>query len=75
MKKVQLGRRAALYCRVSTVDQTCVRQEADLRAFAKRRGYAIAGVWKETGLRHEDDRAHRKAVLALAQAGDIDGSS
>jgi putative DNA-invertase from lambdoid prophage Rac len=72
VKKVQLGRRAALYCRVSTVDQTCARQEADLRAFAKRRGYAIAGVWKETASGTKDDRVHRKAVLSLAQAGDID---
>jgi DNA invertase Pin-like site-specific DNA recombinase len=71
-KKVQLGRKAALYCRVSTADQTCARQETDLRAFAKRRGCVIAGVWKETTSGTRDDRAHRKTVLALAQAGDID---
>ena len=34
---VQLGQSAALYCRVSSADQTCSRQELDLRAFAKRR--------------------------------------
>ena len=72
VKKVQLGQKAALYCRVSTADQTCARQEADLRVFAKRRGYSIVGVWKETASGTKDDRAHRKAVLALAQSGEID---
>ena len=31
----QLGQSAAIYCRVSTGDRTCARQEQDLRAFAK----------------------------------------
>jgi hypothetical protein len=33
---VQLGQRVALYCRVSTADQSCARQERDLTAFAIR---------------------------------------
>ena len=37
-----------LYCRVSTAYQTCARQERDLRAFAKKAGYKVVGVWKET---------------------------
>jgi len=69
---VQLGQSAALYCRVSTVDQTCTRQEQDLRAFAKKAGYKIVGVWKETASGAKDERAERKAVLALAQARKID---
>jgi len=36
-----LGQRAALYCRVSTADQSCARQERDLRAFAARAGYEV----------------------------------
>jgi putative DNA-invertase from lambdoid prophage Rac len=67
-----LGQIAALYCRVSTSDQTCARQERDLRAFAKKAGYKIAGVWKETASGAKDDRAERKEVLALAQARKID---
>jgi putative DNA-invertase from lambdoid prophage Rac len=63
---------AALYCRVSTSDQTCARQERDLGAFAKKAGYKIAGVWKETASGAKDDRAERKEVLALAQARKID---
>jgi DNA invertase Pin-like site-specific DNA recombinase len=69
---VRLGHTAALYCRVSTADQTCARQERDLRAFAKKAGYKIAGVWKETASGAEDDRAERKEVLALAQARKVD---
>ncbi len=67
-----MGQTAALYCRVSTADQTCARQERDLRAFAKKAGYKIVGVWKETASGAKDDRAQRKEVLALAQARKID---
>lgn len=67
-----MGHSAALYCRVSTADQTCARQERDLRAFAKKAGYKIVGVWKETASGAKDDRAERKEVLALAQARKVD---
>jgi len=66
-----LGQSAALYCRVSTADQTCARQERDLRAFAKKAGYKIVGVWKETGSGAKDDRAERKKILVLAQAREV----
>ena len=67
-----MGQSAALYCRVSTADQTCARQERDLRAFARKAGYKIAGVWKETASGAKDDRTQRKQVLALAQARKLD---
>jgi putative DNA-invertase from lambdoid prophage Rac len=67
-----LGQSAAIYCRVSTADQTCARQERDLRAFAKKAGYKIAGVYKETASGAKDDRAERKKVLALAQARKVE---
>ena len=72
LPRVQLGQSVAIYCRVSTADQTCARQERDLRAFAKKTGYKIAGVFKETASGGKDDRAERKEVLALAQARKID---
>jgi putative DNA-invertase from lambdoid prophage Rac len=70
-----LGQAAALYCRVSTADQTCARQESDLRAFAKKAGYKVVGVWKETASGAKDERGmpicrslnrHPKAVFAAA---------
>jgi putative DNA-invertase from lambdoid prophage Rac len=67
-----LGQSAALYCRVSTADQSCSRQERDLKAFSKKAGYKIVGVWKETASGTKDDREQRKKVLALAQARKID---
>ncbi len=70
--EVQLGQSAALYCRVSSADQTCSRQELDLRAYAKKAGYTVVGIWKETASGAKDDRAERKKVLALAQARRID---
>ena len=57
---------------LSTADQTCARQERDLRAFAKKAGYKVVGVWKETASGGKDERAERKKVLALAQARNID---
>jgi len=67
-----LGQRAAIYCRVSTTDQSCERQTRDLRAFAKRGGYKVIKVFKEKGSGTKLDRAERKKILALAQAREID---
>ncbi|MBO2808915.1 recombinase family protein [Enterobacter hormaechei] len=41
-----MGHRAAIYCRVSTADQSCERQEFDLRAFAGRAGYDVVGIFR-----------------------------
>ena len=67
-----MGQFAALCCRVSTTDQTCARQESDLRLFAKKAGYQVVGVWKETAPGAKEDRAQRQEILALAQARKID---
>ena len=67
-----MGQRAAIYCRVSTQDQSCERQERDLTAFAARGGYEVVGVFKETGSGTKLDRAERKKVMALAQERAID---
>ena len=64
--------RAAIYCRVSTDDQSCERQERDLLEFANRAGYETVGVWKETASGTKDNRPERKKILALAQARKID---
>jgi DNA invertase Pin-like site-specific DNA recombinase len=62
----------AIYCRVSTDDQSCERQERDLRAYARRAGHRIVGVFKETASGARTDRAERSKVMALAQAREID---
>ena len=62
----------AIYCRVSTDDQSCQRQERDLRAFARRGGHRIVGVFKETASGAKNDRVERKKVMALAQTREID---
>ncbi len=67
-----MGQRAALYCRVSTADQSCERQERDLAAFAVRAGYEVVGTFKETASGMRLDRAERKRVLALVQRREID---
>ena len=67
-----MGRRAALYARVSTADQSCARQERDLRAFAERSDCEIVGVFRETASGARNDRVERRRVMALAQAREID---
>ena len=64
--------RAALYARVSTADQSCDRQVADLTAFAERGGYQLAGLFRETASGTRADRAARNQVMALAQKRRID---
>jgi putative DNA-invertase from lambdoid prophage Rac len=58
--------------RVSTADQSCDRQEHDLRALAKRCGFEIVGVYKEKASGAKTDRIERKKVMALAQARESD---
>jgi Site-specific recombinases, DNA invertase Pin homologs len=65
-------RRAAIYCRVSTDDQSCERQERDLLEFANRAGYEVVGTWKEVASGTKNDRAERKKLLAKAQTRAID---
>jgi putative DNA-invertase from lambdoid prophage Rac len=67
-----MGLKAALYCRVSTADQSCERQERDLLAYAARCGYEVAGVWKEVMPGLKNHRTERKKVMDLAQARRID---
>jgi putative DNA-invertase from lambdoid prophage Rac len=67
-----LGQRVALYCRVSTADQSCARQERDLEAFAERSGYKVVATFKETGSGVKLDRVERRKVMALAQARQVD---
>ena len=68
-----MGQRVAIYCRVSTRDQSCERQERDLRAFAERAGFEVVGVWKEVASGSRDQRPERKKVLALAQDRQVEG--
>jgi putative DNA-invertase from lambdoid prophage Rac len=65
--------KVAIYCRVSTADQSCSRQERDLRVYAEKAGYEVVGVWKETASGSKNNRLERKQVMNLAQAREIDG--
>lgn len=71
-EEVQLGQRTAIYCRVSTNDQSCERQEWELRAYAERAGFEVVGVWKEVASGSKDQSPERKKVMALAQRRAID---
>ena len=72
---IQAPKRAAIYCRVSTADQRCERQEFDLLAYADRAGLEVVGVFKETvsGAKTSSaDRAERAKVLELGRQRHIE---
>lgn len=72
MKSRATKPRAVIYARVSTSDQSCERQIADLTEFADRGGYEVAGVFMETASGTRANRAARTKIMDLAQARDID---
>jgi putative DNA-invertase from lambdoid prophage Rac len=69
-------RRVAIYCRVSTSDQDCERQERALLEYAERTHFEVVQVFKETlsGIRKTRGKqpGERKKVMSLAQACRID---
>ncbi len=67
-----MGQKAAIYCRVSTSDQNCDRQERDLLTYADRCGYEVVEVFKETASGSKNDRQLRRKVVELARARDIE---
>lgn len=64
--------RAAIYCRVSTHDQRCDRQESELKSYAARCDYHLVQIYRETGSGAKLDRVERGRVLELARARKID---
>lgn len=65
-------RKAAIYCRVSTGDQSCERQERDLRAFAERGDFEIVAVFRETASGNINSRSERKKAMDLARDRQIE---
>jgi putative DNA-invertase from lambdoid prophage Rac len=67
-----LVQRIAIYCRVSTTDQSCERQERDLLEYAAACSFEVVGVWKETASGIKHNRSERQKVMTLAQSHSID---
>jgi predicted site-specific integrase-resolvase len=64
--------RAALYHRVSTVDQNPQLGRRELRAAARRMGLRVALDVRETGKGTNNDRSGLVRVIGAAQRGDVD---
>ena len=64
--------RCAIYSRVSTHDQMCDRQIADLTSYADRCNYNVVSIHRETASGAKLDRQVRKAVIDSARARRID---
>jgi DNA invertase Pin-like site-specific DNA recombinase len=60
-------KRAAIYLRVSTVDQHTSNQEAELRRAAERAGWEIVKVYKDHGISGAKSRDKRPAFDALCR--------
>jgi DNA invertase Pin-like site-specific DNA recombinase len=61
-------KRAVLYLRVSTIDQTTANQERELRDIAARAGWQIVKVYKDHGISGSKGREKRPAFDALHKA-------
>lgn len=61
--------KVALYCRVSTADQRCERQVADLTAWATRMGATVVEVFTETASGTKIDRALRARACEGVRKG------
>jgi putative DNA-invertase from lambdoid prophage Rac len=64
--------RVGIYCRVSTHDQTCDRQERELKIYAAKCNYDVVGIFKEIGSGAKLDRQERQKVIDLARSRSID---
>lgn len=62
----------AIYCRVSTTDQSCDRQAQDLLHYATQADFKVIGVWQETASGTRQTRIERQKVMTLAQARKMD---
>jgi DNA invertase Pin-like site-specific DNA recombinase len=60
-------KRAVLYLRVSTIEQTTANQERELRAVAERTGWEIVKVYKDHGISGAKGRDKRPAFNALCR--------
>ena len=60
-------KRAAIYLRVSTIDQTTANQERELREIAGRVGYEIVKVYKDHGVSGAKGRDKRPAFDAMCR--------
>ncbi len=65
-------RRAAIYLRVSTKEQTTENQERELRRWAEGLGVQVASVYRDTRTGSRADRAGLRAVLAAGHAREYD---
>jgi DNA invertase Pin-like site-specific DNA recombinase len=60
-------KRAVLYLRVSTVEQTTANQERELQAIAKRMGWEIVKIYKDHGISGAKGRNGRPAFDAMCR--------
>ena len=60
-------KRAAIYLRVSTIEQTTANQERELRAIVERVGYEIVKVYKDHGVSGAKGRDKRPAFDAMCR--------
>lgn len=65
ISKPSIGKRVALYLRVSTSEQTTDNQRHDLQQVAQRHGWNVAAVFEDAGISGAKGRDHRPGLDAL----------
>lgn len=64
--------RVAIYARVSTDDQSCDRQIAELQQYAQRSDFEVVAIIEETASGAKSNRKERQRVIDLARRREID---
>ena len=64
--------RVAIYARVSTSDQSCERQLAEIENYISRNDFDVVGIFKETASGTKNDRIERKKIIELARQRKLD---
>ena len=64
---IKMGKRIAIYLRVSTTEQTVENQRRELQAVAKRHGWNIVAVFKDEGISGTKGRDKRPGFEQLCQ--------
>lgn len=70
---MKMDKRVALYCRVSTKDQTSENQLIDLRKYSEQRGWTITAEFVDHGISGtKDDRPQLNALMGMVKKRKVD---
>ena len=70
--KIEGMNRCAIYCRVSTADQSTQLQQRELEAFAKARGWTVAAVYTDKSTGTHSNRLQLQGMIKAVRSRQVD---